>query len=115
MGIWQESFFPCRKRFEVVGSLAALGYIMIKLHNCIFDVYLRRLIRVVAMSLKMDIILLPKLYHPSNGSSFTSVSTYLQKNTSGSPSSNPNVVRVRDSYMGPIMPLSPHREGVVSL
>ena len=35
--------------------------------------------KVVAMRLKMEIIPFIKLNHPSDGSSFTSVSTYLQK------------------------------------
>jgi len=39
--------------------------------------------RVVAMGLNVEIILLVKFYHPSDGSSFTSVSTYLQKKSSG--------------------------------
>ena len=42
--------------------------------------------RMVDMGLKMEIILFIKLYHTSGGSSFTSVSTYLQNNCSVCPS-----------------------------
>ena len=66
------------------------------------------------MRLKMEIILLVKLYHPSNGSSFTSVSTYLQNKKSGCPSFTPWGVMVKSSPMGPITPLSFHREAVYS-
>ena len=62
------------------------------------------------MRLKMEIILFVKMYHPSDGSSFTSVSTYLQNNSSGYPSSNPRGVRVRASHMGPKTPLSSFNE-----
>lgn len=65
--------------------------------------------RVVMMRLKMEIVLFVKLYHSSDGSSFTSVSTYLQNNISGCLSSNPWGVSVSASHMGPIMPLSSHR------
>ena len=73
-----------------------------------------RLMRVVTMRLKMKILLFIKLYHPSDGSSFTSVSTYLHNHSSGCPSFKPQGVRVSCSHMGPIMPLSTHREAVVS-
>lgn len=55
--------------------------------------------RVVPMRLKLEIILFNKMYHPSYGSSFTSVSTYLQKNRSRWPSSNTWGMRVRASHM----------------
>ena len=77
-------------------------------------VYLERLIRVVAMRLKLLIIQFIKLYQPSDGLSFTSVSTYLQNNSSGCPTCNPHVLRVRVSHMGPIMHLSSPREYTVS-
>ena len=54
--------------------------------------------RVVAIRLKMEIIQFVKLYHPSDGSSFTSVSTYLQNNSSGRPSFNPRGVRMTFSH-----------------
>jgi len=37
----------------------------------------------VVMRIKLEIILFVKLYHTSDGSSFTSVSTYLQSNKQG--------------------------------
>ena len=46
----------------------------------------------VAMRLNLEIILFIKLYHPSDASSFTLVSTYLQNNSSGCPWSNPQGV-----------------------
>ena len=55
--------------------------------------------RVVAMRLKLEIILFRKLHHPSDGSSFTSVSTYFQKNSSGRPSSNTRCAKVRTYQM----------------
>ena len=61
----------------------------------------------------MEIILLVKLYHTSDGSSFTSVSTYDQNNSSGCSPSNTHGVRVRASHMGPITHLYSHREAVV--
>ena len=51
---------------------------------------------------------------PPDGSSFTSVSTYFQNNSSECRSSNPRGVRVRASHIGPNTPLSSHREAVVS-
>ena len=62
----------------------------------------------------MEVTLYFKVYHQSYGSSFTSVATFLQKNTSGFPSSVPHGMRVRDSPMGPIKYISSHRDPVVS-
>jgi len=42
-------------------------------------VAMRLLMSVVAMRLKMEVILFIKFYHSSDGSSFTSLSTYLQE------------------------------------
>jgi len=70
--------------------------------------------RVAAMKLKIEITLLLKFYHPFDGSSFTSVSTYFQNNISDCPLSNPRDVRFGTSHMGPIMALFSHREPVVS-
>jgi len=47
-----------------------------------------------------------KMYHPPEGSSFTSLSTYLQNNSSGSLSYNTWGMRVRVSHMGPNIHLS---------
>ena len=77
------------------------------------DVYHCRLMRVLVMRLKMEIIPSVKFYHTSDESSFTSVSTNLQKNNSGCPSSNPLGVWVRTSHMGPIMHFYSHREAIL--
>ena len=46
MGIWQVSFFICRKRLEVVDSLVPLRYTMIKLQDSIIDIEHSILMRV---------------------------------------------------------------------
>jgi len=66
----------------------------------------------VAIRIKMEVILFVKMYHPSDGTALTSVSTYLQNKSSGCPSSNPRGVRVRAPHMPPNMPLSSHRVAV---
>ena len=66
----------------------------------------------VSMRLKMQIIFFIKIYHPSDGTAFISVSTYLETNSSGCPSSNPRGVRVRAFHMLPKMHLSSHRVGL---
>ena len=114
MGICFESFIMCREIPKVAGSLFTLKYIMTKWQDSIINVLLGSLSRVVAMRLKMEIILFLNLHHPSDGTSFISVSTYVQNTSSGCKLSNPRVVRVRASHMGPITPLSSHREPVVS-
>ena len=60
----------------------------------------------VGMSLKMDITLFIYMQHPNNGSSFTSVSTYIQNNRSVCPISNPTDMRLRVSLILPKSPLS---------
>ena len=75
----RHEFLSHVHKIIVVGWLVNLRYTMIKQQACIINVFLRRLMRVLAMRLKVEIILFIKLYHPSDGSSFTSVSTYLQK------------------------------------
>ena len=87
---------------------------MIKQQACIFDIYISILMRVVAMRLKMKIIEFVKLYHPFDGSSCTSVSICLQNYSSGCPSPNPRVVRMRASHIEHMMPLYSHREFFVS-
>ena len=57
-----ESFFTCRKRLEVFDSLVPN---MIKHQAFIISDYFRRLMRVVAMKVKIEIILFIKLYHTS--------------------------------------------------
>jgi len=61
MGIRHKSFFTCRKILEVVISLVPLTYTMIIEQPCIINVYLGRLMRVVAMRLNMEIIFFIKL------------------------------------------------------
>ena len=56
MAIRHESFFTCWKILEVVGSLVHLKDTMIKQQACLIDVYLSRLMRVVAMRIKMEIV-----------------------------------------------------------
>ena len=49
----------------------------------------------------MEIIVFFKVYHPTDESFFTSLSTYLQKNTSGCVSSIPQGVRIELATWGP--------------
>ena len=67
---------------------------------------------VVAIRIKMEIILLIKMYHTSDATSFTSVSTYFQNNSTGCQSSNPQGVRVRASNVLSHMHLISHRVAV---
>ena len=53
-----KSLFTYTKRLEVIDSLVPFRYTMIKQKACIIDIYLRRLMRVVAKILRMEIILL---------------------------------------------------------
>ena len=107
-GIKHDSFFTCMKKCggDLTGTLR---YTMTQEQACIIDVKLRSLIRVVTMRLRMDMILLVKLYHPSDGSSFTSVSTYIQNNSSDFPSSIPSSGILRASHMPPNTHLSSSR------
>lgn len=82
---------------------------MIKVQQCTIDVQLGRLMQVQAMRLKLEIIPFIKLYNPHYGSSFTWVSTYLQKEELSVTIVQPFGVRIRDSHMGPKKPLSTHR------
>ena len=66
------------------------------------------------MRLKTEIILYIKLDHISEGSHSTSISTYLQNNSSSCLMNNPENVRVRDSQMDPNKSLYYHSESVVS-
>lgn len=70
--------------------------------------------RVVALSLMLEIILFIKLPHISDGSFFTSVSTYLQNKNSYGPTPNPQYMRMRASEKGSNMPLCSHREPIVA-
>ena len=62
----------------VVSSLVYLRYIMIKQQARIINDFLVRILRVLATRLKVEIILLAKLYHPSDISSL-----YQYQHTSG--------------------------------
>ena len=68
--------------------------------------------RVVAMSLQMEIIVFIQEDHPSDGSSFPSTSTDLQSKSSWCPSLNSQGLRVRMSHIWPITHLFSHRERV---
>lgn len=113
MGISHESFFTRRTKLGR-NFTGTLGYTMINEQDCIIDIKLKSLMKVVGMRLMMEVILLVKLFCQSDGSSFTPASTYLQNQRSVYPSSNSQGVRVRNYKMGLIMPISPHREVVVS-
>ena len=54
---------------------------MIKMQDSLVDIEHRSLVRVVAKRLTMEIILVIKLHHTSDGSPFISISTYTQKNS----------------------------------
>ena len=64
------------------------------------------------MMLEMEKIFFLKMYHTSDATSFTSVSTYLQNNSTGCQSSNPGGVRVRVSHVLPHTHLTSHRVAV---
>ena len=70
--------------------------------------------RVVAMSLQMEIIVFLQEDHPSDGSNFPSTSTNLQSKSSWSPSLNSQGLRVRISHIWPITHLFSHRQVVRS-
>lgn len=86
-----------------------LRYIMIKQEYSIIHVYIGRLMRMVAMRLKMGIILFINMYHTSDATSFISVSTYLQNKSTECQSSNLGSVRVRTSHMLPHTHFTDHR------
>ena len=99
MAIRHETFFTLRKKIEVFGSQVPLRYTMMKLQDCKTDIQLGRLMRVVAMRIKIEVIFFVKMCHPSDRTTFISVSTYLQNNSSGCPLSNSRGVRVRASHL----------------
>ena len=84
-----ESFLKFRKICEAVSLLGALRYTLDLWQACITDLCLGRLWRLVSLKLKTEIICSVKMNHPSEGTAFRSVSTYLLNNNSGSPSSIP--------------------------
>ena len=72
-----ESFLTFRKILEAVGSLGALRYTLVIQQACITDLWLERLMRLVAM----EIICLVKMNHPSEETAFRTVATYLRNNS----------------------------------
>ena len=60
-GIRHESFFTWKHILEVVGSLVPFPITMILQQDCIINIYLGRMMRVLTMRLKMEIILSFKL------------------------------------------------------
>lgn len=74
----QNSFFIFRNSLEVFCPLMPLRYHMLKHQASRIHIELGSLMRVVAMSLQMEIIVFIQEDHPSDGSSFPSTSTYHQ-------------------------------------
>jgi len=108
MAMKHNSFFTWRNSPEVFCSLIPLRYHMCKHQASRIHIYLGSLMRVVAMSLQMEIIVFLQEDHPSDGSSFPSTSTYLQSKSSWCPSLNSQGLRVRMSHIWPITPLFSH-------
>ena len=98
----QNSFFIFRNSLEVFCPLMPLRYHMLKHQASRIHIELGSLMRVVAMSLQMEIIVFIQEDHPSDGSSFPSTSTYLQSKSSWCPSLNSQGLRVRMSHIWPI-------------
>ena len=76
MTMRHDCFFTCRKWVEVSCTLVPIRHTMFKLQAFTIVIYLGGLMGVVVMRLKTEIILFVKLFHQSDVSSFTSVSTY---------------------------------------
>ena len=109
-----SSTFTCRNSLEVFCPRIPLRYHMCKHQASRIHIELGSLMRVVAMSLQMEIIVFIQEDHPSDGSSFPSTSTYLQSKSSWCPSLNSQGWRVRISHIWPITHLYSHREVVWS-
>ena len=71
--------------------------------------------RVVIMRIRMEVIFFVKIYHTSDGKTFRSVPTYLQKNISDCASSNPRSVRAGASHDCQLTHTTSHRVAVVTL
>jgi len=112
MAMKHNSFFTWRTSLEVFCPLIPLRYHMFKHQASRIHIELGSLMRVVAMSLQMEIIVFIQEDHPSGGSSFPSTSTYLQSKSSWCPSLNSQGLRVRMSHIWPITHLFSHRESV---
>ena len=107
-----NSFFTWRNSLEVFCPLIPLRYHMFKHQASRIHIELGSLMRVVAMSLQMEIIVFIQEDHPSDGSSFPSTSTDLQSKSSWCPSLNSQGLRVRLSHIWPSTHLFSHRERV---
>ena len=112
MAMKHNSFFTWRNSLEVFCPRIPLRYHMCKHQASRIHIELGSLMRVVAMSLQMEIIVFIQEDHPSDGSSFPSTSTYLQSKSSWCPSLNSQGLRVRLSHIWPITHLFSHREVV---
>ena len=112
MAMKHNSFFTWRNSLEVFCPRIPLRYHMCKHQASRIHIELGSLMRVVAMSLQMEIIVFIQEDHPSDGSSFPSTSTYLQSKSSWCPSLNSQGLRGRMSHIWPISQLFSHREVV---
>ena len=112
MALKHNSFFTWRNSLEGFCPLIPLRYHMCKHQASRIHIELGSLMRVVAMSLQMEIIVFIQEDHPSDGSSFPSTSTYLQSKSSWCPSLNSPVLRLRMSHIWPTTRLFSHREVV---
>ena len=110
MALKHNSFFTWRNSREVFCPRIPGRYHMFKHQASRIHIELGSLMRVVAMSLQMAIIVFIQKDHPSYGSSFPSTSTDLQSKSSGCPSFNSQGLRVRLSHIWPITLLFSHRE-----
>ena len=114
MAMKHNSFFTWRNSLEVFCPRMPLRYHMLKHQASRIHIELGSLMRVVAMSLQMEIIVFIQEEHPSDGSSFPSTSTLLQSKSSWCPSLNSQGLRLRMSHIWPITHLFSHREVVWS-
>jgi len=103
-------YFTFRNSLEEFCPRINLRYNMFKHQASRIHIQLGSLMRVVALSLQMEIICLIQEDHPSDGSSFPSTSTYLKSKVSWWPSLNSQGVWVRMSHIWPITHLFSHRD-----
>ena len=112
MALKHNSFFTWRNSLEVFCPRIPGRYHMFKHQASRIHIELGSLMRVVAMSLQMEIIVFIQKDHPSDGSSFPSTSTDLQSKSSWCPSLNSQCLSGRMSHIWPISHLFSHREVV---
>jgi len=82
---------------------------MLKHQTSRIHIELGSLMRVVAMTLQMETIWFIQEDHASDGSSFPSISTFLQSKSSWCPSFNSRGLRMSISHIWPITPLFSQR------